>query len=161
MDAAEALGGNDVGSFGPDLANREFGVPLLAAPRGRVSLGNVSWGEPQFLPDGRQNPNASSVVINETGVTPFNFQGYVHSHPGGNLVPTPAGPDGNGDVAVFSYFRNQVIAAGLRAEGLTMYLVSFDSASGQASIMAYDWDEALGNIGPGREVNPEARPCTE
>lgn len=157
LDAAENLGGNDVGPNGPDLANREFGALLRGAPRGRVSLGNISWGDPQLLPNGETNPNASSVIFDETGITGYNVRGFIHNHPGGNLTPTPQGPDGSGDWGVFEYYRSIVESVGGSPGGLTMYIVAYSSATGGYVVMAYDWNE--GHINEGREVNPDAAPC--
>ena len=155
LDAAESLGGNDVGPNGPDLANREFGAPIRGVPRGSATVGNVTFGAPQLLPSGVQNPDGSSVTIDLTGVT---VRDFVHSHPSGSLTPTPMGPDGSGDWAVFRHLHDMAEAAGVDASGLTMYIVGRDPVTGDYKVMAYDWNDEHSNAG-GREVNPNAQPC--
>ena len=73
-------------------------------------------------------------------------------------MPSPAGPDGNGDWAVFEFFRNQVIAAGQNPALLSMYIVTFNSDLGEYEVWAYDYNPEHNNDG-GRKVNPEAQPC--
>lgn len=157
LDAAASLGGNDVGPNGPDLANREFGVPLIGVPRGGVRLGNVSYGEPQLLPDGTTNPKGSSVRHDDTGLTPYNLRGLVHSHPAGSFVPSPEGPDGSGDLGTFRQFREWVQAGGGNAELMSIYVVAIDPETGDYAVYAYDWEN--GGISQGRQVNPGALPC--
>lgn len=136
----------------PDLANREFGQ-FIYRNGNQTTLGPLTYGT---LLDATYPPD-------ETGMTPFNLTGWIHSHPSPNYPGAAARPSA-ADWALFNHYRNFMINGGATAQQMalfTLYLVVYDNAVQPPRYVVYAFDKSdeTGSAG-GKEVNPNAQPCS-
>lgn len=121
------------------LHHREFGAQLYQRSNGSVYVGAVTWG-PRL---------AGTVTLDESnpfGDTPI---GEVHSHAGGNRVPSAADWE---RVDIFSAqtgqnYRSYIVARDIRDRTSDVAIRAYDTRS----------DRNVDIDGP--EVNPDAQPC--
>lgn len=122
------------------LYEREFGAQIYQRADGSIYLGPVTYGDPM----------TGTFGFDESGATQGNLVGEIHSHPGGNLVPSAA------DWARLDHW------SGWTGRNFRSYVVARDPAdpNSEFRIRVYDTtsDRDIDAIGP--EVNPEATQCS-
>lgn len=136
------------------LNNREWGAYLYAQPDGSVRLGTVSFG-PEFTAGG-----VGTVSLIDDGL-PSDIVGFVHSHSGGNHLPSDGNAQQPGDI--------QVLDAQIARTGnvnLRMYIVAQNQ--GPTGFVPYNQinfynqtnaRSSRDSFTNGPEVNPDGQPC--
>lgn len=156
LQAASNLGFADAPNGTPSLGNREFGRGLARGPNNTVWGNAVSWGVPPVPPS-----TTSSMTVDFTGISFYDYLGDVHSHPNGN--PLPGQEDWDGFMSNNEAARAQ---AGRTSETFYLYIVTVDQNGNPSGIYVYqDGPRAAGSADPARptavgpELNPDAQPC--
>lgn len=121
------------------LYEREFGAQIYQRPDGSMYLGPVTWGDPM----------TGTFAFDESGATQGNLIGEIHSHPGGNTVPSAADW---ARVDAWSGWTNRNFRSDVVARDTSDPNSSF-------AIRAYDTTSDRDVDANGPEVNPEAVPC--
>lgn len=138
-----------------DFNVREYGAWLYRTADGRIEAGPAHVGS-LFA-----NGGNGQVPLPYGDIDPATIVGSVHSHSVGNHLPSPTGPDGQGDIAHLNSVMNFGAGAGARLYIVAQILVN-------AGQQAYDRinvyspataQAAINNLEVGPEVNPEAQSC--
>lgn len=137
------------------LNTREWAAYLYRDAAGSIQVGPISPGPP-FSSGG-----VGSAPLVLGNFTPSQIVGAVHSHSVGNHLPSPANPQGSGDVVTLAGLVNYtgnadvrfyIVAPNTGPAGFTQYnqINVYNNQTAQAAI---DANQA------GPEVNPEGTPC--
>lgn len=121
------------------LYEREFGAGIYQRPDGTMFIGPVTYGDKM----------GSAVNIDHSLGTYANMIGEIHSHPGGQIVPS-----GNDWQRVDSF-------SSYTGRNFRSYVVARDTtvANSPFAIRVYDTNSDRDFTKPGPEVNPEGQSC--
>jgi hypothetical protein len=137
------------------LNTREWGCYLYRAMDGSIRLGPITFGPPF------SNGGVGSVALSDAGITPSTIVGSVHSHSGGNHLPSSGNAQQPGDIQHLdgmvelsgnSSVRLYIVAQNQGPVGFVPYnqINVYNQATAQAARDAFS---------PGPEVNPRGIPC--
>ncbi|MBX9461123.1 MAG: hypothetical protein KL785_08610 [Brevundimonas sp.] len=159
LSKAAAMGDTNPQTGLPTLSEREFGRGLARGPNSSVWGNAVSAG---LDPDPNDSDPTSKMIIDFAGITLDVYIGDAHSHPNGNELPSEE------DWTFF--LRNNNLARrnyGRTSETFYMYIWTVDASGQPSKVYVYeDGPRAADSPNPprpterGKEVNPDAQPCS-